>query len=333
MQTYCCYRYYTMNSTICQVETVEVLQDKSATGKVRPWAIHKANAQIIAEAYASVDLEKAERMFSCADYLVYHKKEGGGMKLHDARFCRVRLCPICQWRRSLKTYAQMAKVLEVARSEGYEFLMLTLTIQNVYGDSLSEALDDIMLAFNRLSKYKEFKQAVKGWYRGCEVTHNLNPDSEWFDTYHPHFHIILAVRKSYFKGRYYIKQEKYFDMWEKALQGKHKVNRENQRINKCYGGYKSIAEACKYTTKASDIICTDNWQMTVDTLAILDTALNKRRFIGLGGVLKEIHKKLNLSDIDDDSDLIHTDDDTDTEELNPDELIFFWNGYNQRYER
>lgn len=322
-----------MSNTVCQETIVQVLADKSATGKTRPWAEHKAAAMTIAEAYASVDFSKAERMFSCADYLAFHKKEGGGMVLHDARFCRVRLCPICQWRRSLKTYAQMAKVLDVAKADGYEFLMLTLTIQNVYGDSLSETLDDIMLAFNRMSKYKDFRAAVKGWYRGCEVTHNLNPDSEWFDTFHPHLHVILAVRKSYFKGRYYIKQEKWFEMWERALQGKHEIRREDQRINKCYGGYKSIAEACKYTTKSKDIICENNWQMTVDTLAILDTALNKRRFIGLGGVLKEIHKKLNLSDIDDDSDLIHTEEEADTEEKTPEELIFFWNGYNQRYER
>ena len=318
-----------MSTLICQ----EILIDKSATGKTRPWAVHKASAVKIAEAYTSVDYEKAERMFSCADYLAFHKKEGGGMALHDARFCRVRLCPICQWRRSLKTYAQMSKVLDIAKNKGYEFLMLTLTIQNVYGDSLSDALDDIMLAFNRMSKYKDFKAAVKGWYRGCEVTHNLNPDSDWFDTFHPHLHIILAVKPYYFKSKYYVKQDRWFEMWEKALQGKHVVRREDQRINKCFGGSKSIAEACKYTTKAGDIIYEENWQMTVDTLAILDNALNKRRFIGLGGVLKDIHKFLNLSDLDDDSDLIHTDEETVDDEKNDDELIFFWNGYNQRYER
>ena len=322
-----------MKSNICQeVNSVVVLDDKSATGKTRPWAIHKANAQIVAEAYASVDYDKAVRMFSCADYLVYKKKEGGGLMLHDARFCRVRLCPICQWRRSLKTFAQMSKVISVAKSEGYEFIMLTLTIQNVSGDSLSEALTDILQAFNRLSKYKAFKDAVKGWYRGCEVTHNLNPESEWFDTFHPHLHIILAVKKSYFSGKYYIKQEKWFDLWEKALKHKHIVRREDQHVNKCYGDYKSVAEACKYTTKAKDIICKESWQMTVDTLAILDNALNKRRFIGLGGIFKDIHKQLNLSDIEADEDLVHTDDEAETDELSNEELCFFWNGYNQRYE-
>ena len=49
--------------------------------------------------------------------------------------------------------------------------------------------------------------------------------------------------------------------------------------------------------------------------------------------MQHIHKFLNLSDLDDDSDLIHTDEETVDDEKNDDELIFFWNGYNQRYER
>lgn len=319
-----------MSTTICQDNSVQVLNDKSATGKTRPWAIHKASAQRIAEAYASVDYSKAERMFGCADYLAFYRKESGGMILHDARFCRVRLCPICQWRRALKTYAQMRKVLEVAKDEGYQFVMLTLTMRNCDGSELSEALDRLMLAFNRLSKYKEVKQAVKGWYRGCEVTHNNNPDSSSYDTFHPHLHVILAVNKSYFKSRYYLKRDRWLELWQRALQVDYEITQLD--IRKCYGGVKAVSEAVKYTVKSEDIINEDNWQMTVDTLTYLDTALNNRRFMGLGGILKEIHKKLNLSDLDDDKDLIHTDDDADTDEVNPDELIFFWNGYNQRYE-
>ena len=319
-----------MSNTVCQDTSVIVLADKSGTGRTRPWAEHKAAAMTIAEAYASVDYSKAERMFECANYLVFHKKEGGGMVLHDARFCRVRLCPICQWRRAMKTYSQMRKVLQTAKNEGYEFVMLTLTMKNCEGHELSEALDRLFLAFNRLSKYKEVKQAVKGWYRGCEVTHNIDPDSSSYDTFHPHLHVILAVRKSYFKGRYYIKRDRWRELWQRALQVDYEVTQVD--IRKCYGGVQAVSEAVKYTVKSKDIIQQD-WQMTVDTLAILDTALNKRKFMGLGGVLKEIHKKLNLSDIESDEDLIHTDEEADTEEKTPEELIFFWNGYNQRYER
>ncbi|MGN1086712.1 MAG: protein rep, partial [Porcipelethomonas sp.] len=94
------------------------------------------------------------------------------MKLHDARFCRVRLCPICQWRRSIKTYAQMSQVLEVASSDGYRFIFLTLTMRNCEACELSDTLTSLLQGFNRLMKYKDVKKAVKGYYRGCEVKHD-----------------------------------------------------------------------------------------------------------------------------------------------------------------
>lgn len=244
------------------------------------------------------------------------------MKLHDARFCRVRLCPVCQWRRSLKTYAQMSQVLDIAKSDGYRFIFLTLTMRNCDAQELSGELTHILQAFNRLMKYKDVRKAVKGYYRGCEVKHSLSRDD-----YHPHLHCVLAVNESYFTNRTYISHAKWVALWQKALKVEYTpiVN-----IKKCYGGNKSIAEACKYAVKADDVINYDDWDMTVETLRILDNALEKRRFIGLGGVIKDIHKKLHLDDMED-GDLVHT---TEQEqgEATKEEIIYFWNGYSQ-YEK
>lgn len=300
------------------------MADKSASGKARPWSKHKLHSMYVAVAYEEVDPNKAERMKNCAEYLAFHRKEGGGLVLHDARFCRVRLCPVCQWRRSLKTYAQMSQVLEVSHNEGYKHIMLTLTMKNCNGSDLSVSIDRLLLGFNRLSKYKAFKQAVKGWYRGCEVTHNIHSD-----TFHPHLHVILAVNKSYFCGRTYISQKKWAELWQRALQVDYTPVVD---VRKCYGGYKATAEACKYTVKPEDVLNFDDWDMTVETVRTLDSALNNRRFIGLGGVLKEIHKKLQLDDIED-GDLL--DIGTDTEEKTEDfeEVIYYWNGYSRNYEK
>ena len=45
---------------------------------------------------------------------------------------------------------------------------------------------------------KKVKNVVIGYFRGLEVTHNLDKNSNDYDTYHPHFNIILMVNKSYF---------------------------------------------------------------------------------------------------------------------------------------
>lgn len=300
----------------------QVLADKSATGKTRNWALHKLHSGYISLAYEEIDPRKAERMKECANWLSFVRKEDGTMKLHDARFCRVRLCPVCQWRRSLKTFAQMSQVLDVATSDGYQFIFLTLTMKNCSGSNLSDELTHLLLSFNRLMKYKDIQKAVKGFYRGCEVTHNVNTDE-----YHPHIHAILAVRSGYFGGTMYLSQARWTELWQRALQVEYTPVID---VRKCKGGSKAIAEACKYAVKPSDILNFDDWEMTVDTLRTLDSALEKRRFVGLGGCIKEIHKRLHLDDIED-GDLVHVES-VETEQATEEEIIFFWNGYSQ-YER
>lgn len=300
-------------------EKSQVLVDKSASGKVRNWKLHKIHNSYISLAYEEIDPKKSERMKDCANWLAFHRREDGEMKLHDARFCRVRLCPICQWRRSLKTFAQMSQVLDKASSDGYQFIFLTLTMRNCSADVLSDELTHILLSFNRLMKYKDVQKAVKGYYRGCEVTHNVVTDE-----YHPHLHVILAVNKSYFSGKTYISQATWCELWQRALQVDYTPIVD---IRRCKGGAKSIAEACKYAVKPSDIINFDDWDMTVDTLRVLDKSLENRRFIGLGGVLKEIHKQLHLDDMEE-GDLVHVESASNSD-ATPEEIIYFWNGYSQ----
>lgn len=301
----------------------QVLVDKSTTGKSRPWAVHKLSNTYVALAYNDVDPRKSERMRDCANWLSFVRKEDGTMKLHDARFCRVRLCPICQWRRSLKTFAQMSQVLDIASADDYQFIFLTLTMRNCSGSALSDELTHILLSFNRLVKYKDVQRAVKGFYRGCEVTHNITTDE-----YHPHLHVILAVNKSYFKSKTYISHDKWVSLWQRALQVNYTPVVD---VRKCYGGHKRVAEACKYTVKAEDIINYDDWDMTVETVRTLDNALANRRFVGLGGVLKDIHKQLHLDDIED-GDLLHVETDDNGDDLDHDEVVYWWNGYSQSYE-
>jgi plasmid rolling circle replication initiator protein Rep len=300
----------------------QVLVDKSTSGKTRNWSLHKVHNSYIALAYEEIDPKKSERMNDCANWLSFHRKDDGTMKLHDARFCRVRLCPICQWRRSLKTFAQMSQVLELAKADGYQFLFLTLTMRNCSGSDLSDELTHILLSFNRLMKYKDVQKAVKGYYRGCEVTHNLSTDE-----YHPHLHVILAVKPTYFNGQTYISHDKWVSLWQRALQVKYTPVVD---IRKCKGGSKAVAEACKYTVKPEDIFNPEDWDMTVDTLRVLDKALEKRRFVGLGGILKDIHKSLHLDDMEE-GDLVHVESQS-TDEATLEEIVYFWNGYSQ-YER
>lgn len=298
----------------------EILSDKRKNGKERPWALHKIGNSYLAVAYDEVDEAKARRLRDCASWLEFVRTEEG-LKLHNANFCRVRLCPVCAWRRSLKTFGQVFKIVSVAQ-EDYSFIFLTLTIRNCYGDALSETLDMLSKSWNRFIGYSDIKNVIKGYYRATEVTHNLSDD-----TYHPHFHCLLAVNKSYFSGKTYLKQSVWRELWKKAARLNYNPQVDVRRIksDKVDG---VCAEVAKYAVKPGEVIFFDDWDLTVRTVSILDKALDRRRFIAFGGVFKDIHSQLNLDDVEN-GDLIH-DDDSNLLSLSEDKILYAWHaGYNQ----
>lgn len=78
-----------------KVLTDSILVDKTKTGKQRDWQGKKRRSQLTAEHFDKAGLErKAERMNECADTLVF-KSTPEGLKLYQAWFCKVRLCPMC----------------------------------------------------------------------------------------------------------------------------------------------------------------------------------------------------------------------------------------------
>ena len=54
-----------------------VLQDITPAGKVRPWASHKSDAQLLSYALALSDERAAQRVRHCADTLWFRRHEDG----------------------------------------------------------------------------------------------------------------------------------------------------------------------------------------------------------------------------------------------------------------
>src|SRR5699024_12190284 len=71
-------------------------------------------------------------------------------------------------------------------------------------------------------------------------------------------------------------------------------------------------ETAKYPVKDTDFM-TDDEERNLQRLADLEEGLYRKRLISYGGLLKEIHKELNLDDAED-GDLIHTDDEEKADE-------------------
>lgn len=308
--------HYIKNDDDCQVE---FLCDKNERGRERPWRVQKLNSQYVAMAYEDVNLNKSERIFQCADVLLF-SRSGDKLKLKRANFCRVRLCPMCCWRRSLKVHSHMTRILEAAKSEHYAYIMATFTMQNCKPSDLKSALDSLLNAYKKLVKRARISRVWRGWYRGVEITHNKTDD-----TFHPHIHALIAVDKRYFKGKDYIKQSELTELWRSCLGVNYTPIVD---VRKTYGSdVKTISEVAKYSTKTSDIIDFDDWSLTLETVRVLDNALNNRRLVAFGGVFKELHAKLNLDD-EEQGDLVRVDETSEDVLCSDKELLYFWHsGY------
>lgn len=321
-----------------------ILEDKTATGKKRDWRGKKVRSSLMAAHYEGLEKrtgapyygKKAEKVCDCAECLAFRRdNETGRLRLYQAYFCKVRLCPMCAWRRSLKiAYHNKLIVEEANRQYRPAWIFLTLTVKNVEGDHLKQTITDMMQGFRKLFQYKKVKSGTLGFFRALEITKNHEEN-----TYHPHFHVLIPVKRSYFTGKSYIKQAEWTSLWKRAMKldytpivhvqrvkGKKGIDAEaiEKEVREAMEEQKAILEISKYPVKDTDVIRGNEvTEENLDTVYYLDGALASRRLIGYGGILKEIHQELNLTDAED-GDLIRIEEDEDEVANETFEVMAHW---------
>ena len=320
------------NNSIILEEKSSVLVDKTKSGKVRPWKEKKIANVDYFELLHILEFKKSERVKECAEILEFRKShETGERKLYKVWFCKSRLCPMCNWRRAMKHGIQAKKVVsEVIRQKPtVRWLFLTLTVKNVYdGEELSKSLSDMAKGFNRMMKYKKITKNLVGFMRATEVTVN-----EIDNSYNQHMHVLLCVEPTYFKNtENYVNQKQWINFWRKAMKLDYdpnvKISIVRPKDKDKDAMQSAINETAKYPVKDTDFM-TDDEQKNLKRLSDLEEGLYRKRLISYGGLLKEIHKKLNLDDIEN-GDLIHTDDDEKADEDGY-SIIAMWNWERKNY--
>lgn len=341
------YIYLIKNVSISQEppQLAEALTDKGRNGKERPWRAYKMANELLADAYEAINKSKADRLRWCGKVLTFKVNAETGQKvLTSAESCRVRLCPLCSWRRSLKNFYNTMRIVQWLQAHEalpevgkFSYVFITLTVRNCSGSDLSATIDDLFAAVKRLYERKEIKKAWRGMVRNLEVTHNVNPDSKDFDTYHPHFHMIAAVRPSYFTSRDYISQRRLTELWREALRVDYDPIVDIRRVKGAdgspddYDAAHAVAECSKYAAKSGDYIIPDDWDLTVDTVRFLDAALDRRRLINYSGIFRAVKQKLHLEDVED-GDLVKVGEDLpQLGESTYTETYWWYSGYRQYY--
>ncbi len=303
----------------------EILVDKNSREKERDWRGRKILSLKLADIFKELQYKKTfvERVISCGDTLQFIQNQDGNLKLYQAYFCKNKLCPMCNWRRSMKYSYQTSRIVDEAikQSPKGRFLFLTLTVKNVEGKALNSTISQLTKSFDRLFKRAKVQRNLLGYLRSVEVTHNENDK-----TYHPHIHVLMMVRPSYFQSKKdYITQKEWSDMWSQSLKVDYVPMTDIRTVKETGKGLRgAVLETAKYPTKPIKLDV-DNKQVVDD----LYNGLYRKRQLGYGGLFKTIKKQLALDDAEN-GDLVHTSDDKENISKGT-EIVAIWNATKQNY--
>lgn len=229
--------------------TAGIQRPFGALDKHRRW-----NGPVAAQLMANTDTREVGRAIANCCHRIGALLELGDAGditayLQGGQFCGSRLCPFCEWRRSLAWRARMHRGLErfAADHPTHRAVFLTLTVRNCRISELRATIRELHTGWKRLTELAEFP-AVH-WLRKTEITTGspettITPAIDFLpvtgpaaddgrliddptDTprarlaqrvgpdpfVHPHVHALLLVPASYY-GPGYVKHERWRQLWQ-----------------------------------------------------------------------------------------------------------------------
>lgn len=323
------------NEQDCKLEIIEgtgeVLEDFSGTGRKRPWSERKRESVELLNLFQKarelddkvISPSRFTALKDCASWLQYAQQADGTRKLANANFCRLRLCPMCGWRKSLKLFSQVSRITDAILAEKKaRFIFVTLTVENVKGEELRATIKRMNEGFKCLVQDKKgmaasatFRANLMGYMKAIEVTYNAKRND-----FHPHIHCIFEVRPSYFDAKRggYLTHEDWREMWRSVMKLDYEPQVDVRAIKNTTA--KAVAEVAKYPVKVDGLLKVKDKEKAAQALIQLKHGIHNCRFITFGGDFREYKRRLTLDDIET-GDLVHVE--TDKQELNAVAMILF----------
>jgi plasmid rolling circle replication initiator protein Rep len=296
---------FNMNKKILQDE----LQEKYTDKKIRNEKLHGLIKPYVSD-------KTLERICECGGCIMMIANAClDKQKIDFANFCGNRFCPFCNWRKARKDgliISILMKYIQIEHKK--DFIFLTLTTPNVSAGELEDEIKNYNKSFKKMMERKEVKQVVKGYVRKLEVTYDSNPkitkelykikkeyykkrglkvgdDNPTYDTYNPHFHVIIAVNKTYFKHKTYIKQNRWLELWQEAT-GNPAITQVDVRKIANFKEDNSILEIAKYSAKDNDLLHSQ------DTFDVFYKSLKGKRLLSYNGLFKDAMKKYKAKELE-----------------------------------
>lgn len=230
---------------------------------------------------------KLDRLKECGNFIKFQASEDKTkFILAGGNFCKNRFCPFCSWLKAKRTAFELLELIKVVEyKEKFAFLFITLTVPNTPRERLREEIENFNKSFKRLFQTEEFKAFNKGFIRKLEITYN-----EKRNDYHPHFHLVVAVNKSYFKSRNYMSKRRLLELWQRATRNPAITQVD---IKPCrMDTIKQVMELATYSAKQGDLYSSK------EVFDAFYEGLFRKKLLVYNGVFKEYKKKIDTGEVD-----------------------------------
>ena len=223
---------------------------------------------------------------------------------------------VCSWRRSLMYKARAYKALPkvIADYPTARYLFVTLTLKNCPVDKLRESILHLNRSFSRLTKLKHFPAV--GFIKTVEVTCGHKGDA------HPHLHILMMVKPSFFSHGY-VKKKEWCQWWKRAAKVDYTPIIDVQAIKAKDLPLGLLAEVVKYQTKPNDLIFSDRHWFLEYTRQIHGT-----KAFALGGAFKDYFKEMEEEETTDE---LIGGNEKEQDGVDEGELFFNWRKWEKKY--
>lgn len=251
---------------------------------------------------------KLDRLKECGNFIKFQASEDKTkFILSGGNFCNNRFCPFCSWLKAKRTAFELLELIKVVEyKEKFAFLFITLTVPNVPKESLREEIEYMNKSFKRLVESEEIDVINKGYIRKLEVTYQSDKEVTKenkkkykglpigtklaYDTYHPHFHLVMAVNKSYFKSRDYLSKKRLLELWQRATRN---PNIKQVDIKPCrMNTVKQVMELATYSAKQGDLYSSK------EVFDGFYEGLFRKKLLVYNGIFKEYKKKIEVGEVD-----------------------------------
>jgi plasmid rolling circle replication initiator protein Rep len=247
--------------------------------KTKIWSDLKCLGEQIANNLESVDEHKAKKLRECCRSLEAGERADpitGAIELYPfTRWsCGLRICPICQWRKTLRWRSKLFNALPklTIKYPNARFIHLTLTVKDCVLSDLKSEIATLNQAYARLLRAKDLA-GVMGWVKAISIRLKSNRAQ-------PHLHVLLMVPYSY-ATHYYISDDTWRVLWMKTLKANYLPEVEARFLD----GFEGVKDTIRYIFDIKDFVESAN---NHHALIAVSEQIADLRLISTGGIFRGI---------------------------------------------